>query len=126
MDFGILLLLQSIFDLILLIVVLALYYHIRKLRKLPLEETIEQLKKANQLCEEVSHSLAESKSKNLISSGTKKSASLERDVAKLKKEVSKLVEKGLGTEDIAQKLGIQEGEVVLLLSLNDKQDQWKG
>ncbi len=125
MEFGILLLLQSIFDIILLIVVLALYRQVKKLRKLPLEEAIEQLKKANNLCEELSHYLSQSKSKDLASTVVKNSSSLGGDITKLKKEVSELVQQGLGPEEIAQKLGIQEGEVILLLSISEKESKWK-
>ncbi len=108
MDIGLILLIQSLFDVFLLILVLALYRQVRRLRDLPLEETLERLKQAHQWCEELSKRLgppthtSEDKSK------------------RLKEKVLALAAKGLSAEEIANKLGLQEGEVALLLSLKDK------
>lgn len=114
MDIGLLLLIQSIFDVFLLVLVLALYRQVRRLRELPLEETLARLKEANRLCDEMAKRLAQ------------KSAPTSSSKETLKKRVLALAERGLSPEEIARELGLQEGEVALLLSMGEKRGRkWK-
>ncbi len=120
-----LLVLQSIFDVFLLFLVLALYRQVRKLRELPIEETIERLKTANRLCEELSQHLIKKEPQDGSLSQTSDSEISKKGSA-LKKRVFALAQKGLEPPEIAQRLGLQEGEVVLLLSVGDKRGNgWK-
>ncbi len=109
MDIGLLLIIQSLFDIFLLILVLALYRQVRRLRELPLEETLERLKQAHQWCEELSKRL-----------NPQTPSKVSDKMARVKEEVFGLAAQGLSAEEIANKLGLQEGEVALLLSLKDK------
>ncbi len=119
-----LLVLQSIFDIFLLFLVLALYRQVKKLRELPIEETIERLKAANHLCEKLSQHLLEKGSPDGSLSSTNDSE-ISPKGSTLKNKVFELARKGLEPPVIAQKLGLQEGEVVLLLSVGEKRrDKW--
>jgi len=121
-DLTFFLLIQSFFDLLILILVLVLYQQIRALRKAPLEEAIARLKKANELCERLTANLAEKKvlSERLLSAletGAKAWEETQRDADTLKKQVAQLAKEGASLSEIARKTGLQEGEVALILSV---------
>lgn len=119
-----LLVLQSIFDAFLLLLVLALYRQVKKLRELPIEETIERLKTANHLWEKLSQHLLEKGSQDGAFSAVNDSEIFQKGSA-LKNKVFELARKGLEPPEIAQRLGLQEGEVVLLLSVGEKRgNRW--
>ena len=121
-DIGLFLLLQSLFDILLLFLVLLLYWQVRKLKDLPLGEALEHLQRANELCERLSANLAEKKeiSERLLSAletGAKAWESSKSDAGDLKKQVAQLLKKGLSVEEIARRTGLQEGEVALIVSV---------
>ena len=124
-DLTTLLLIQSLFDLLILIMVLFLFKQIRQLRHFPLDEVILRLKKADELCQRLSANLEEKRvlSEKLLSAlktGAKAWEEGKKDAQDLKKEVARLADQGLGVAEIAQKTGLQEGEVILILSVLEK------
>ena len=107
-DLSLLFLIQSLFDLLILALVLVLFWQIQRLRKFPLEETIERLKKADELCERLSKNLAEKKvlSERLLAAletGAKAWETSKSDAVQLKKKVADLAKKGLSVAEIAKK-----------------------
>ncbi|GEM_PF-5999302 len=121
MDIGLLLLIQSIFDLFLLILVLALYRQVRRLRDLPLEETIRRLEEAHRLWGNVAQKLEDYSKEQVPDQGAPSDSGLS---PKIKKEIYQLAAKGLSAPEIAEKLGLQEAEVTLLLSLKAQKKPW--
>ena len=125
MDLSLFFIVQAVFDALILLFVLALYFQLRRLKRLPFEETIERLKAANELCERLTANLAEKKllSERLMSAlktGAKAWEASKTDAANLKEKVRRLAQEGLSVPEIAEKTGLQEGEVALLLSVGEK------
>ncbi|NPA48426.1 MAG: hypothetical protein GXO20_00440 [Thermodesulfobacteria bacterium] len=116
---------QAIFDLLLFVMVLLLFFQVRRLRNLPLDEIIKRLEAANSLCERLSKNLSEKKelSERLISAletGASAWENSRKDASSLRSKVLSLAQKGLSTAEIAKKTGLQEGEVALILSVAGK------
>ncbi len=116
---------QSLFDLLILVLVILLFKNLRDLKKIPLDEALAHLKKAHTLCERLTENLAEKKvlSERLLSAletGAKAWESSKSDAGALKKQVAQMAEQGLSVSEIAQKTGLQEGEVALILSVLEK------
>ncbi|NPB09002.1 MAG: hypothetical protein GXO17_01485 [Thermodesulfobacteria bacterium] len=125
MDISFFFLLQAFFDVLILVFVVALYIQLKKLQRLPFQETIERLKAANELCERLTANLAEKKliSERLMSAletGAKAWEASKTDAANIKDKVRQLAKEGLSIPEIAEKTGLQEGEVALLLSVAEK------
>ncbi len=124
-DVSTFLLVQAIFDLLLFLMVFVLFWQVRRLKNLPLDEIIKRLEEANKLCERLSQNLSEKKelSERIISAlqtGALAWESSRKDATSLRAKVLSLAEKGFSTAEIAKKTGLQEGEVVLILSVAKK------
>ncbi len=116
---------QILFDFLLFVIILVLFFEIRRLKKLPLDEIIARLESANELCERLSQNLAEKKelSERIISAlqtGASAWETSRKDATTLRKKVLSLAREGLSTAEIAKKTGLQEGEVILILSVSGK------
>ncbi len=124
-DANTFLLAQALFDLLLFLMVLVLFFQVRRLRNLPLDEIIRRLEAANELCERLSKNLAEKKdlSERLMAAlqtGASAWENSRKDASSLRAQVLTLAQKGLSPGEIAQKTGLQEGEVALILSVAEQ------
>ncbi len=125
MELSLFFLLQAFFDVLILCFVLALYFQLRRLKQLPFEEVLERLRAAHELCERLTTNLTEKKvlSERLMAAletGVKAWESSKTDAETLKKKVRHLAREGLSIPEIAERTGLQEGEVALLLSVVEK------
>jgi len=124
-DLVFFLLIQAVFDLLLVILVLLLYLQLRRLKKLPLDEIINRLQAANDLCNRLAENLAEkreisAKLMAALKTGAEAWESSRKDADSLKQRVITLAEKGKSLSEIAKATGLQEGEVTLILSVAGK------
>ncbi len=124
-DLVFFLLIQAVFDLLLVILVLLLYLQLRRLKKLPLDEIIKRLQAANDLCNRLAENLAEkreisAKLMAALKTGAEAWESSRKDADSLKQRVITLAEEGKSLSEIAKATGLQEGEVTLILSVAGK------
>ncbi len=124
-DLSLFLLVQTVFDFLLILLVLLLYFQVRRLKRLPLDEVIKRLETAHELCDRLSANLAEKKelSTKLMSAlktGAVAWENTRKDASSLKEKVLALAEEGKDLAEIARVTGLQEGEVALILSVSGK------
>jgi len=124
-DLTYFLIIQTLFDLLIVVLVLLLFKQVRGLQKIPLDKALNHLQEAHALCERLSKNLAEKKllSERLLSAletGAKAWESSKSDASQLKQKVAKMAAQGLSMAEIARKTGLQEGEVALILSVLEK------
>ena len=124
-DLSLFLLVQTVFDFLLILLVLLLYFQVRRLKRLPLDEVIKRLETAHELCDRLSANLAEKKelSTKLMSAlktGAVAWENSRKDASSLKEKVLALAEEGKDLAEIARVTGLQEGEVALILSVSGK------
>ncbi len=124
-DLSLFLLIQTVFDLLLILLVLLLYFQVRRLKRLPLDEVIKRLETAHELCDRLSANLAEKKelSAKLMSAlktGAVAWENSRKDASSLKEKVLALAEEGKDLAEIARVTGLQEGEVALILSVSGR------